>query len=365
MARRYFRIGPRSTIAHKLTEDLVDDTKEFIASMIKTVRDRLGNPLISAFVISWLIWNFRVVLVLIGSGDGGWRAKINYLDSQLMVGWSAWPLHGLLVPLGIALVWIFAMPGVLRRVAVFHEGPSHVTKAEVLKALEKAPISEEERIGLWASMAKERKQFAEIVSELNKAIEQMQREQAPLQIPADSATAPAEDIPTVRARTRDSLPNDDDGDFFGARWEDQATAIGLKLVPVIDQVPSLGTPYVDFNDRQIRWPWKILKSGNAGLSSSIASKLDGRTFNQLDICVLYAIRNANVVSVREAADFDMDAFQFQVGLDTLSESGLVSRISSSEYEISPNGRIFLAWLLTLGFEISVATPAMRSPARVR
>lgn len=62
----------------------MDDAKEFVASLLKTVRDRLGNPLVSAFTIAWLVWNFRVVLVLVGDGDGGWRAKIDYLDKILL-----------------------------------------------------------------------------------------------------------------------------------------------------------------------------------------------------------------------------------------------------------------------------------------
>jgi hypothetical protein len=115
------------------------------------------DPLVSAFAIAWCIWNWRILLVLIGDGDGGWLAKIDYLDKRLMAPSSVWLLHGLVYPLLFACAWIFVLPPILRRDAVFHEGQSHRTKSAVMAALESAPISREEQGRMWANFLKEAK----------------------------------------------------------------------------------------------------------------------------------------------------------------------------------------------------------------
>ncbi len=122
----------------------MESVKEILSSFLDGLRDRLGNPLIGAFLIAWLIWNFRLVLVLVGDGTGGWHEKITYIDNKLLTTSWDWVVHGLVVPLAIACGWVFFFPFVARKIVVFDKSQRIATRKAVLIAEERTPIPEEE-----------------------------------------------------------------------------------------------------------------------------------------------------------------------------------------------------------------------------
>lgn len=81
---------------------------ELTKSIKAALYDRTVSPLFGAFLISWLAWNHRFVVVLLSSMDVA--EKFSYIDENIYGTW--WPLVGnaFLLPLLTALFFIFAYP---------------------------------------------------------------------------------------------------------------------------------------------------------------------------------------------------------------------------------------------------------------
>ena len=135
----------------------MDDAKNFVLGIFQTVRERFGNPLVSAFAIAWAIWNFRLLLVLVG--DGGWRDKIVYIDTKLMTEWWHWLLHGTTIPLAAALFWIYVLPPALRKIATDHEKMSNLNREALFQVAETRTLSVQEALEMRAIMIKQRAEW--------------------------------------------------------------------------------------------------------------------------------------------------------------------------------------------------------------
>src|SRR4051812_3673432 len=70
--------------------------------------ERLSNPLIGSFVISWLVWNHRMLTVLFSSKTV--EERFAYIDTTLYPNWQSALGHNLLGPLACALAYIFIYP---------------------------------------------------------------------------------------------------------------------------------------------------------------------------------------------------------------------------------------------------------------
>lgn len=152
----------------------MDEAKQFLAGLMKALQDRLGNPFVGAFVIAWTIWNFRLVLVLVGSSDaGGWQAKIQYIDTKLMVSWRDWAIHGYLVPAIGALLWIFVLPPVLARIAAKHERNRSFQKSLVYNATSERVLSIEEAAALRQHVIEQRGKLLNERERRTKALEDL------------------------------------------------------------------------------------------------------------------------------------------------------------------------------------------------
>lgn len=319
----------------------MDDAKEFLGSILKTIRDRFSNPLVSAFAIAWLIWNFRVVLVLLGSGDGGWLAKIEYLDKRLMTPAWMWPLHGLGIPLALALAWIYVLPPVLRKVAIQHERQVDLTKIALLSAMEKAPISEEERQKLWEQFARERRSWNEERLLLLKAIAEIQDrpEQALSNVPSPRQSPMATELPFDET---DPTPLEEG--YFRWPTEKQASFLGLnvKVDGSKNEGPRLPPKTgVGFRDAEISWPWQVRKEGLIGLGPGVVRRVGGKILTLKEVWTLYLLRDKQL-SLRNMG-FDVRSI-----VDQLEQSGLVE-LSQNHATLTTNGRLFLAWMLRVGF----------------
>ena len=90
---------------------------EILNSIKATLYDRTSSPLFGSFAVSWAVWNYRVLIVLVG--DGTFDEKIKYVDGTLYPTW--WHVAGLGVaaPLTTALAYIFLYPWPARRVYEF------------------------------------------------------------------------------------------------------------------------------------------------------------------------------------------------------------------------------------------------------
>ena len=132
----------------------MDALKELQESVVSGLKTRLGNPLLVGFLVSWLVINFRVVLVLLG--EGGARDKIRYVDELMYPHWYQWAWYGVAYPLLAATMYLLLSPFVVRWTTVFLKRQDVETAKALLAAEGTRPISEDRATLLRQSLAESR-----------------------------------------------------------------------------------------------------------------------------------------------------------------------------------------------------------------
>lgn len=132
------------------------------------VLSRLRNPLLVATVIAWPLWNYKLMLVVIG--DGKFAEKIAFIDGSLFG--STWDraLHLVLGPIVVALLYTFAWPWFDRKIKVFALRQQNETIRAELKEQQKMPMDADAQVLLIAKHEAELKQRENAIASLNALI---------------------------------------------------------------------------------------------------------------------------------------------------------------------------------------------------
>lgn len=324
-------------------EILMDSVKEVLTSFVESMRDRIGNPLVGAFFLSWLVWNFRLVLVLVGDGEGGWKAKLDFIDKTLMTNPSDWWIHGLLYPLAIAGLWVFAFPFLSRYILIFDKSQRIVTRKAVLKVEEKKPISEDEAMRLRLRMKdmsdsweKERSLYLQTIETLQDKVKTIS------DIPL-ATEAKLQKTPHATSVMR----------VIQEGGTDHTINVPSGLLLLDSPSATNGSRgYVDFNGFPIAWPWTVNLDEKSDVSGSIVGNLKGAVFSEEALIVLYSVRDADFFTLDSVAkNLRLNLFEVKVAVDELSALGMVHGPfgNGDRYSITAAGRMTLAWTLRLGF----------------
>ncbi|SFH74821.1 hypothetical protein SAMN04515618_102317 [Collimonas sp. OK307] len=70
--------------------------------------ERASSPLFGSFVLAWICWNYRFILVLTASGDT--EKKLNYVDSHIFRDYQDVIFHGICYPFISAVAFIYLYP---------------------------------------------------------------------------------------------------------------------------------------------------------------------------------------------------------------------------------------------------------------
>ncbi|MEG0939709.1 MAG: hypothetical protein RSE32_13605 [Comamonas sp.] len=137
----------------------MDDAKNFLLGVMQTLKDRFGNPLISSIVISWCLWNSQLLIILVSTGDGGWKSKLDYINHTLYPSGFDRILDFLVAPLVFSVIWIYLLPNLLSTVAIHHEKTFNKNRNNLLNEMGNRPISDSDRKMLLETMLKEKNSF--------------------------------------------------------------------------------------------------------------------------------------------------------------------------------------------------------------
>lgn len=329
----------------------MDTLRDLFESIVGTVRDRLGNPLLGAYVIAWSLWNFRVLLVLLGDGDKGWDAKVEYLDRVLLADWWTFPYYGLSVPLLVALIWIYAAPPVLRIFAVHHQQQLLTTKRKILEAQNDAPIPKAEALKLMARRRAAEERWEAERSALLRAVEDERegREKAEAELKLSKGAQAPESPPEAEAVVPAKLENEHVP--YTPEWrrsaEDRPSDIGVRVVSdtsIFDKAFSRAV--VTCYGHAIEWPWKLTPEAikRAGFRSGSTIIFDDSTVGTL-LAIGESDRPVDIENIASALGYR--AFEVRVAYDMLHSLGLVH----DNQAINARGRLVVAWLLREGFGI--------------
>lgn len=133
--------------------------KDEVNSIFDTLKlffyDRFSNPLVTSYCISWIIWNYRFFIIVF-SGENI-NSKIFELDEFynaptkfFLFKWEfldfipAYISTGAIYPLITALLYIYAVPILSRKVVLYHYSTSNKTKQDILEAQNQQVIKAEE-----------------------------------------------------------------------------------------------------------------------------------------------------------------------------------------------------------------------------
>lgn len=324
----------------------MDDAKNFVLGIFQTVKERFGNPLISAYALAWAVWNFRLLMVVMGDGDGGWRAKINYIDTQLMPRWQDWAVHGGFIPLAIALAWIYALPPILRRVAAHHERAANKTRSAIYQVTETRTLSAEDALEMRVVMLKKHAEWIAEKATTMQSLETYERATEALTAELESARAAVTNLKAdIEALKRP--PPREKFDFAGKETLEKAHALGLQLFRGTQTVE----PLVLFDGNELQWPWSPSDEQRFELPSdaTFRGSMSEETLYAM-FCLAGSTPAGSLKSrhqwARELKDYGCSRPE-EIVQSLYSHSFLSG--SSNEPELTVNGRNFVNWLIALGF----------------
>ena len=330
----------------KPQRDAMDDAKNFVLGIFQTGRERFGNPLVSAFAIAWAIWNFRLLLVLVG--DGGWRDKIVYIDTKLMTEWWHWLLHGTTIPLAAALFWIYVLPPALRKIATDHEKMSNLNREALFQVAETRTLSVQEALEMRAIMIKQRAEWqqekaetAQSLENLQKAGEKREATIAALKNELEEAQAEITKLKAPPPREKFDYHKQDTGV--------KAHHFGIRLT----QPSHASTPLVLYDDQPVLWPWtpsdhQQFEFPVKGLFLSHAGE---ETIFSMLALAQHGSRHGKAIDSWTSVLRSLGVARPDEQVQTLVVHGFLRNIptNGSVYELHEPGMQFARWLRQIGF----------------
>lgn len=295
---------------------------EVLDSVKTYLKERLTNPLYGAFVASWAIVNFRLLLVF--TGGGTWQEKITYIDTRLFLTWSDWCMYGYVYPFLAALTYMLLAPIVNRRVTVYLRQQDKVTIERLLDIEGVTPMTKPEgdqlRRGWLAERAtrlSEQQASSEKLAELSRQIDLLSIENKSLKGSASMADSLSADQ-TMHATTKikkevsDTLSNDGDFELF------ESDFIGVDE-KTVSQVVSRGLRRSHANGLH------FLRQGDTKPPYIILRRLGLEDEHALNV-MLVQLQAMNLIEERRDQDSDVEYVITSAGtqaLDAILRRGYV------------------------------------------
>jgi hypothetical protein len=116
--------------------------KDMLGGLRSLLKERLVSPLIPAFILSWLMWNYRVVLTIFSHEN--LETKFSVIEGMFPTFWVHC-IDGVLIPLLFSLAYIYLYPFVsipIYRIALINQGR---LRGERQKAEKEKLLSEEDK----------------------------------------------------------------------------------------------------------------------------------------------------------------------------------------------------------------------------
>lgn len=183
-----------------------------LSDLAKTVKaqlyERVSSPLLGAFGISWIAWNYRFILVLVSSMPVA--EKFAYIDSNIFYSYKNIFLHGTLYPLITTLSLIFIYPFPAKFVYEYWRKRQRDLKEIQQRIDDETPLTREEARELRHETLNARLEFEQElerrsaeITRLKETIKELQpREKTDIDRPSKKSVKP---IPTKVAETNNLL----------------------------------------------------------------------------------------------------------------------------------------------------------------
>ncbi|MDF2073170.1 hypothetical protein P2Q70_01095 [Pseudomonas mendocina] len=144
--------------------------RDIFDSIGAAIKDRFTNPLTGAFIVSWLIWNYKVVVILVS--DMKPYVKFSYVQNHLYPDSLSVVVWGVLVPLATALAYIIIYPHPSRWVYEYALKQSRENRKVRHKVEDETPLSVEESRKIIAERHSEAARYEAELDQKDAALKQ-------------------------------------------------------------------------------------------------------------------------------------------------------------------------------------------------
>ena len=159
---------------------------DFMKSVRAQLYERVSSPLSGVFVLSWLAWNYRFLLVIFSEMKA--TEKLNYIQGVLYADWLSGIGTGLLGPAITTGLWVYLYPIPARYVF------EHVRKQQrILKEIrqqidEETPISKEEARKMRREASEASEAYEELIERQSNEIRKLKEEIKEIETNSDMRT---------------------------------------------------------------------------------------------------------------------------------------------------------------------------------
>lgn len=117
------------------------EMKDLREGVSEAIRERMSSPFLSSIVLSWPIVNYKLLMVVFGSGD--YEGKLFYIDTYLYGGvWNSNFMHLAVWPMLVGGFFTLWYPRIDAWLSVKFIRLSHEKKRKVLFAEQEEPVAE-------------------------------------------------------------------------------------------------------------------------------------------------------------------------------------------------------------------------------
>lgn len=127
--------------------------KDFFDSLGEHLKDRFSSPLAGAFIVSWLLWNYKVVFTLF-SDMKPW-VKFGFISDHVWTDPGVTAVHVLVGPGLTAIAYILLYPFPARWVWAYNARHKRTSELQRQKIEEETPLTKEEAELLKANLRKQ------------------------------------------------------------------------------------------------------------------------------------------------------------------------------------------------------------------
>jgi len=161
-------------------------------SMTVQLSERFSSPLMGGFLISWLLWNYRLVFVLFSGMDI--ELKFDYIDEFHFDSWYRLILQGFIYPLITSLIFIYLYPWPALKTFEYYRKKQKLLRDKKLEIENSELLTVEQSVSLRLEISSLKEKFHNELSEKDKIIESQKSEIESNRLLVEDRTRRAEEL---------------------------------------------------------------------------------------------------------------------------------------------------------------------------
>lgn len=225
------------------------------------ISERLVSPLMGAFAVSWSLWNYKFLVILLSKEPVARSFKM--IDALAYPHWWSFGLLGVALPLVTSLAYIFLYPYPARFVFSFTRQRQRELLDIKRKMEDETPLTVEESRKLRREAIRLEQSFYDQLERRDREIERLKDELAAAQVDAKTQVSDA----PVREAERAPIALSDSQ---------------TQLLKMIGESPGMQRGDISSRGRnRIEVDFDLGELKNGGLIESFSARMDGRPFTGL------------------------------------------------------------------------------------